>query len=102
MLSFDSKMPHLRCTESLQLHPAAEATAAQPLRATEQPSSGTGHPERWSSQPHSRRATNTFLSGLLMQIMVMDDSLIWLKISLSSLHWAVLLCIKELTVNVVI
>lgn len=49
-----------------------------------------------------QEATDMFLSQLLVPTMVMENSLIWLKINLSSLHSAVLLCVKKLTVNVVI
>lgn len=89
---------------------AAEAATAR-LRAREQcssiplflppfflPSLSWG----WSSLPRRREATDVFLTELLMQIMVMENSSIWLKINLSALHQAVLLCVKELTVNMVI
>ena len=90
VLSIDSKVPHLRCMESLQPHQAAKATAGWLLRAVEQRSlplaarAGSRRCECWSSQPHSRKATDMFLSRLLMQIMVMENSFIWLKINLSS------------------
>lgn len=40
-----------------------------------------------------------FLSGLLMQIMVTEKSFIWLKINLSSLPSAVLLCVRVNSVH---
>lgn len=92
MLPVDSKMPHLRCMESLQPHQAAEATAAWLLHVVEQHSLSSA----------ARKATDMFLSGLLMQIIVMENSFMWLKVNLSSLHSAVVLCVKELTVSMVI